>query len=262
MNRRELPERRERLDRQIRNWKPGKHQPVHGWIREVREALGMSAKQLAKRLKRSQPAISLLERAETKGTIRLGTLRKAAEAMGCQLYYLIAPPRGKKLGDVAKDRAMRIATFPTMLKLRKAGILNEVKGALLHEFIATYAEDIKPRDLWTDADPEPIVKLILSDPPPPPPKDPAVSAEEARIDALANLAVEQAKQSIARKKKEAEEKAKREREKAPEAPPSPPTQAPQTAAGNAPPDAERAAAIEEAKRLLEELKERDGKSAS
>lgn len=42
--------------------------PVKGWIRAIREALGMSGRQLAQRLKVSQPRIPRLEQDELTGS--------------------------------------------------------------------------------------------------------------------------------------------------------------------------------------------------
>jgi predicted DNA-binding mobile mystery protein A len=66
--------------------------PSDGWIRAVRKALGMGAKQLARRMGVSQQALSQLERKECEGAVTLKTLRKAAEAMGCTVVYAILPP--------------------------------------------------------------------------------------------------------------------------------------------------------------------------
>jgi predicted DNA-binding mobile mystery protein A len=54
--------------------------PVKGWIRAIREALGMSGTQLANRLKVSQPRIPRLEQDELSGVVSLKTMRQAAEA--------------------------------------------------------------------------------------------------------------------------------------------------------------------------------------
>ena len=65
--------------------------PRKGWIREIREALRMTAAQLGKRIAISQPAISQLEESEADGTITLNTLRKAARGLGGELIYAIVP---------------------------------------------------------------------------------------------------------------------------------------------------------------------------
>src|SRR6266567_3571094 len=65
--------------------------PVRGWIKAIREALGMSSAQLAKRLKIKQPTVTAMEQSELKGTIQLATLRRIAAAMNCTLVYALVP---------------------------------------------------------------------------------------------------------------------------------------------------------------------------
>ena len=65
--------------------------PDPGWIRTIRDALGMSSRQLAARMGLSQPAVSQLERSEVAGRIRLDSLRRAAAALECELVYALVP---------------------------------------------------------------------------------------------------------------------------------------------------------------------------
>jgi predicted DNA-binding mobile mystery protein A len=77
--------------------------PVRGWIRAIREALGMSTAQLAKRARVKQPSIVALEQSEAKGSIEIATLRRIAEALNCQLVYALIP--NKSLDEMVRDRA-------------------------------------------------------------------------------------------------------------------------------------------------------------
>jgi predicted DNA-binding mobile mystery protein A len=77
--------------------------PVRGWIKALREALGMSTAQLALRLKIKQPSLVQLEQSEAKGTIELRTLRRVAEALDCTLVYALVP--NKPLETMVRDRA-------------------------------------------------------------------------------------------------------------------------------------------------------------
>lgn len=65
--------------------------PSNGWIRTVRESLGLSTTQTAKRLGVSQPRIIALERGEIKGSLTLQTLKKVARALDCTLVYALVP---------------------------------------------------------------------------------------------------------------------------------------------------------------------------
>jgi len=81
--------------------------PHKGWIKAARQALGMSALQLAKRLGVSQPRISVLERAEYEETVTLASLRKAAEALDCALVYSFIPK--KSFENILMSRATQKA---------------------------------------------------------------------------------------------------------------------------------------------------------
>jgi predicted DNA-binding mobile mystery protein A len=65
--------------------------PSEGWIRVVRDALGMTAFELGSRMGVSQPRISQLERAEREGTIQLWNLERAAQALHSTLVYALVP---------------------------------------------------------------------------------------------------------------------------------------------------------------------------
>jgi len=65
--------------------------PERGWIKAVREALGMTTAQLGKRLGVSQQRASLLEKAEVDGSITLRSLEHAAQNLGCRVIYVFYP---------------------------------------------------------------------------------------------------------------------------------------------------------------------------
>src|ERR1700722_6360580 len=77
--------------------------PVRGWIKAVREALGMTTAQLAARLRVKQPSIVDVEQSEARGSIELATLRRVAEALDCTLVYALVP--NKPLESTVRDRA-------------------------------------------------------------------------------------------------------------------------------------------------------------
>jgi predicted DNA-binding mobile mystery protein A len=81
--------------------------PPKGWLRAIRDALGMTTGQYARRLGVSQPRIVELEKSERSGSVTLNTLRRAAEALGCRLVYVLVPDR--PLAEVVTERAALIA---------------------------------------------------------------------------------------------------------------------------------------------------------
>lgn len=81
--------------------------PPSGWIKAIREALGLTAEQLARRMGVVQSRVSALEKAERAGTPSLKTLRQAAEAMNCTLVYAIVPTT--TLDDILREQATKKA---------------------------------------------------------------------------------------------------------------------------------------------------------
>jgi predicted DNA-binding mobile mystery protein A len=67
--------------------------PRSGWIRAIRDALGMSTSELARRAGRSKARISQIEQAERDRSLTLDTLDRVAAALGCRVDYLLVPRR-------------------------------------------------------------------------------------------------------------------------------------------------------------------------
>ncbi len=65
--------------------------PTSGWVRTIRDALGMSAADLGRRMGVSGSSVSEIEANERDGGVRLSTLKRAATAMDCVLVYALVP---------------------------------------------------------------------------------------------------------------------------------------------------------------------------
>jgi len=126
--------------------------PVKGWLRSIREALGMSGKQLGERLKVSQPRVVQMEKDELSGALTLKTMRQAAEAMDCQFVYAIVPRTSlegtvrKQARKVASKRLSR--TSHTML-LEDQKVSNDEQQKMLEEKVEDLIRNI-PNDFWSD----------------------------------------------------------------------------------------------------------------
>jgi predicted DNA-binding mobile mystery protein A len=96
---------RAHLDERLKDFGPISRYtpPVKGWIRAIREGLGMTADQLAHRLNVRQSAVIQLEQSEAKGSIELATLRRMADALDCTLVYAFVPKRS--LEETVRARA-------------------------------------------------------------------------------------------------------------------------------------------------------------
>ena len=81
--------------------------PTRGWIRAIREALGMTTAQFGKRMSVSQPRAVIIEQAEARGSITLDSLERAARALGCRLVYALVPL--ESLEAQVEQRARKLA---------------------------------------------------------------------------------------------------------------------------------------------------------
>ena len=77
--------------------------PPRGWIKAIREALGLTTRQFAKRISLSQSSMVEIEQAEVSGSITLNSLRRAAEALDCRLVYALVPT--EPLEETVEKRA-------------------------------------------------------------------------------------------------------------------------------------------------------------
>jgi predicted DNA-binding mobile mystery protein A len=82
------------LDRSLQDMRTLPPRPASGWIGSVREALGMTLGQIGKQVGSTRQAVQQLEKAEATDRITMGALRRAAEAMGCELVYALVPKSG------------------------------------------------------------------------------------------------------------------------------------------------------------------------
>ena len=81
--------------------------PGTGWIRAIREASGMSLRQLAERMGTSKTTAATLERNEAAETVKLSSLRSVGAALDCDLVYALVPRTS--LEDSVRRRARVVA---------------------------------------------------------------------------------------------------------------------------------------------------------
>lgn len=81
--------------------------PPRGWIKAIREALGMTTTQFGKRLGVSQSTALGFEKSEVSKGITLETLERAARALNCRLVYALVP--SKPLELLVEDQARELA---------------------------------------------------------------------------------------------------------------------------------------------------------
>ena len=141
---------RQRLDERLQRLKPQESYatPPKGWIRAVREAIGMTGVQLARRLGVSPQAVDALEKSEANGSVKLETLRRAAEELDCTLVYALVP--NSSLEAMVRDRARAIAMrdlgrVAHTMKLEAQGTGDADLEARIEAYIR---DNLNERDLW------------------------------------------------------------------------------------------------------------------
>jgi predicted DNA-binding mobile mystery protein A len=140
---------RRQLDQRFRDIGPASRfaEPPHGWVKAIREALGMSAAQLARRLNVKQPSVAGIEQSEEKGTIELATLRRVADALDCKLAYVLVPNR--PLQETIRDRARlfvrrRREPIEHSMMLEDQEVVRQDTEALVDEVL----RETNPRHFW------------------------------------------------------------------------------------------------------------------
>src|SRR5712691_2099106 len=129
----------EQLDRRFAKLKPllkDAVRPPRGWIRAIREALGMTTGQLADRLGVRQPRVVELEHSEGTGNITVRSLERAATALGCRLVYILVPE--EPLGETIRKRASVVAerqltSVEQTMRLEAQGVNDKAQREEAHQ---------------------------------------------------------------------------------------------------------------------------------
>ena len=80
------------LDRKfkaINKFKQLLEHPPQGWVKTIRQALGLNTIQLAIKMGITQPRVTFIEKHEE--SLSIAKLREAAAALGCRLFYVLVP---------------------------------------------------------------------------------------------------------------------------------------------------------------------------
>lgn len=143
---------RQRLDERLKALKPEDRftPPPRGWVRAIRDALGMTGVQFARRLGVRPQSAEALEKSEAGGAIELKTLRRAAEALDCTLVYALVPNR--PLEETVLDRARKIAArdlgrVAHTMELEAQGTGHADMAARIDAYIR---DVLNERDLWNE----------------------------------------------------------------------------------------------------------------
>jgi predicted DNA-binding mobile mystery protein A len=110
----------------------GLERPPLGWLRTVREGLGLTLQTLAKKVGNVTPqSVQDFEKNEASGALTLRNLDRVAAAMGCRVVYVLVPSRANQTfselaAGLSGDRRLLEDTEHTMsLEAQAVGEVDE-----------------------------------------------------------------------------------------------------------------------------------------
>jgi predicted DNA-binding mobile mystery protein A len=112
--------------------------PQLGWLRAIREALGLTLNQVGKNSRTTRQRIKSFEDAEKQDRITIASLRRVAEAMGCELVYAIVP-KSWTIVELAEKPAADEATKRVLAVEHTMALENQAPG----DVNETIAEETK-----------------------------------------------------------------------------------------------------------------------
>ena len=124
--------------------------PKRGWIRELREALAMSARQLAARVGITQSTLAKIEKGEVEKTVSLKTLDRIAEALECHLVYALVPKESlealiRRQSRLAAEKLVKRVSHS--MDLEKQGLPAPKRQAQIDELADEMARTLS-KELW------------------------------------------------------------------------------------------------------------------
>jgi len=125
--------------------------PPSGWVFSIRQALGMSMRQLGNKMGITPQSVKEIEEREKNGTVTVKVLRQFGQALELKLIYGFIPPDGS-IEKIIERRAMELAIeivnrTSTSMNLED----QENKPDRLRKAVKEKAEEIKlqmPKYLW------------------------------------------------------------------------------------------------------------------
>ena len=127
--------------------------PPEGWLRTVRNALGMSGAELAKKMGVTRARVTQAEHAELTGGITLKSMQATADAMGCRFVYAIVPP-SEHIEDIITAQARKkaiaiVGTASTHMALENQKLPDDKIAWEVERLTREIAQEMPP-DFWRD----------------------------------------------------------------------------------------------------------------
>ena len=145
---------REQLEVSLQRLAPlhGINPPTKGWVRAIRDALGMTARQLAGRLGVSQQSVARIEKDELSGSVTVKTLRHVAESLDCVFVCGFVPRSSlettlRKQAELIASR--RLAQASQTMTLEDQGLNAGENKKVLTGMVDEMVEQL-PSELWDE----------------------------------------------------------------------------------------------------------------
>ena len=143
---------REQLDASLQRLSPllDVTAPQKGWIRAIRDALGMTAKQVANRLGVAQQAVARIEKEEVAGSVTIKTMRRIAECLDCVFVYGLVPRTSLEENvtrQAKKVAAQRLAQASQTMSLENQALSRRENEQALSDLIDELIRTL-PSYLW------------------------------------------------------------------------------------------------------------------
>lgn len=125
--------------------------PPVGWLKAVRNTLGMSLQQLSNKLSITKQSMQEIEQREKEGSITIKSLRQAAKALDMELVYGLVPVDGS-LEELIDRKAREMATQIVMrtsnsMKLEEQENSKQRIEKAIEERAAIIKNEM-PKSLW------------------------------------------------------------------------------------------------------------------
>jgi predicted DNA-binding mobile mystery protein A len=134
--------RAQQLDRMLQPLRALKvPRPQKGWIRALREAMGVSYTELGGRLQASRSLAAQQEKAEVEDRITLKSLRTCADALDCDLVYAFVP-RDDSIEETLAARA-RAAASQTVRRVEHSMALEDQASSNVDQAINAQARRVR-----------------------------------------------------------------------------------------------------------------------
>lgn len=114
--------------------------PQKGWVKAIRNALGMTTAQLAKRLNVAQPRVIAIEKDEVLGNLKLNTIESVAEALGCKFVYALVPEQ--ELESMVHEQAEKKAKMLLNTAEHTMSLENQASGNNTYSEVETLIQEL------------------------------------------------------------------------------------------------------------------------